>query len=410
MQTFRANDKTTGEPIEVNLDLQPLRERAEANAGDPIRAMVKIVADELTTRGASVGESNRRRLHKVFSKALAREHWPAVVDLSDGKQVPADSGADRRSDQGAYDSSREPDGPGIFEKELFYPDDGAKRVYESLVGVDDKKANLLLEAELLVQPNRLKEWSRKHHSKDIQACAELEDRKPFIVFAGDVGTGKTALAESFGDALARQLEVQVALLRLSVQSRGTGLVGEMTSLISDAFQLALNRAVRFDGITILLLDEADALASSRENQQMHHEDRAGVNALIQGVDRVADSSELVLVIFCTNRPNSLDPAIRRRAADMFQFTRPNEAQRRALLEALLGDVELDNGVLGQIISLTGRGEHRSYGYTYSDIRTRLVPNALREAYREDSPLTGEILIDQVRNMDPTPPFTSQDYD
>ena len=34
------------------------------------------------------------------------------------------------------------------------------------------------------------------------------------------------------------------------------------------------------GAVILLVDEADALAQSREAAQMHHEDRAGVNAFL----------------------------------------------------------------------------------------------------------------------------------
>lgn len=79
---------------------------------------------------------------------------------------------------------------------------------------------------------------------------------------------------------------------------------------------------------ILLVDEADALAQSRELAQMHHEDRAGVNALIRGIDGLRDDRLPVLTILCTNRPEALDPAIIRRAAALLPFARPNDDQRR----------------------------------------------------------------------------------
>lgn len=65
---------------------------------------------------------------------------------------------------------------------------------------------------------------------------------------------------------------------------------------------------------ILLVDEADALAQSRESDQMCHEDRAGVNAFIRDIDRFANGGLPAVVLMRTNRLNALDPAVRRRAA------------------------------------------------------------------------------------------------
>jgi hypothetical protein len=63
----------------------------------------------------------------------------------------------------------------------------------------------------------------------------------------------------------------------------------MTQLISAAFDCTIEEATKLKGsggrsrgAVILLIDEADALAQSREFAQMHHEDRAGVNAFIRG--------------------------------------------------------------------------------------------------------------------------------
>jgi AAA+ superfamily predicted ATPase len=227
-------------------------------------------------------------------------------------------------------------------------------VYERLHGLDDKKERLVKEAVLLTQPRALEQWSRKHHARrQIRALESFNHGTPLLVFAGDVGTGKTALAESFADAVARNLSEPVHLLRMSIKTRGSGIVGEMTQLISGAFRAVEERAGATGQITVLLLDEADALAESRETAQMHHEDRAGVNALIQGVDRLRGSGLPILVIFCTNRLSSLDPAIRRRAADVLEFTRPNDEQRRAFLRHMLGDLDLEASDLEELVRLTG---------------------------------------------------------
>ncbi|MGB3388704.1 MAG: AAA family ATPase, partial [Pseudaminobacter sp.] len=159
-------------------------------------------------------------------------------------------------------------------------------------------------------------------------------RPPLVVLAGDVGSGKTELAETVGDAVARQEDIDLTLLPLSLSTRGQGRVGEMTQLISAAFDYAIAEASKLKGAggkarggIILLVDEADALAQSRENAQMHHEDRAGVNAFIRGIDRVANAALPAAVVMCTNRLGALDPAVKRRAADILTFARPDAAQR-----------------------------------------------------------------------------------
>ena len=79
---------------------------------------------------------------------------------------------------------------------------------------------------------------------------------------------------------------------------------------------------------VLVVDEADALAQSRAAEQMHHEDRAGVDALLAGVDSLAGEHVPVLVVMCTNRERALDPAVLRRAAATFHL-RPARRPRSA---------------------------------------------------------------------------------
>jgi len=57
------------------------------------------------------------------------------------------------------------------------------------------------------------------HKTTIPAVADVIDRTPLVVLAGDVGTGKTELAETVGDAIARELSVKVMLYPLSLSIR-----------------------------------------------------------------------------------------------------------------------------------------------------------------------------------------------
>src|SRR5437588_5739840 len=214
----------------------------------------------------------------------------------------------------------------LFEQRITYPDFAVRDRLAALVGLDEHKLRLTKILALLVNPSGLETWARKHHPKVNGLVKKILRRPPLVVLAGDVGSGKTELAETIGDAVARQEGIDITLFPLSLSTRGQGRVGEMTHLLSAAFDYTIAEATKLKGNSskarggvILLVDEADAIAQSRENAQMHHEDRAGVNALIRGVGRMANAALPAAVIMCTNRLGALDPAVKRRAADILLF-------------------------------------------------------------------------------------------
>lgn len=235
-------------------------------------------------------------------------------------------------------------------------------------------------------------------------------RPPLAVLSGDVGSGKTELAETIGDAVARQENIDITLFPLSLATRGQGRVGEMTQLISAAFDHAVAEASKLKaasgksrGGIILLVDEADALAQSREATQMHHEDRAGVNAFIRGVDRIGNGSLPAAVIMCTNCLDALDPAVRRRAAEVLEFRRPDDAQRRALLGQPLRELGLSPSEIDQVVAATGPKAGAAYGCTFSDLRQRLLPAIILDAY-PTKPVSAPRAIEIAKSVAPTPPF------
>lgn len=300
--------------------------------------------------------------------------------------------------------------PALFERAQQYPDPDAKDRYEKLVGIDEIKALVVRMLSVLVNPDSLSSWAKNHHPKAAGVIAAMMARPPLLVFEGDVGSGKTALAESVGDAVARTNGgLSVHLLPLSLASRGQGKVGEMTLLLSKAFDEVIERGKKLRragakpaGALILLVDEADALAQSREATQMHHEDKAGVNAFIRGLDRIVNEKVPVAVLMCTNRLGALDPAVRRRAADVLTFRRPTAAQRRDVLTDPLSALGLTAAQITRIVNSTGEAGKRP-GFTYSDLRQRLIPAIVLSAY-PDGPVDPERAMELAESMQPTPSF------
>jgi len=306
--------------------------------------------------------------------------------------------------------SSAPESSGLFEQRTTFPDVDARERLGRLMGLDDHRRRLTKILSVLVNPAGLEKWASAHHPGARELLGHVLRRPPLVVLAGDVGSGKTELAETIGDAVARQEKIEITLLPLSLSTRGQGRVGEMTQLVSAAFDATveearkLKRAAgRAKGAVILLVDEADALAQSREAAQMHHEDRAGVNALIRGVDRIANGRLPAAVIMCTNRLAALDPAVKRRAADILVFNRPDDALRRAVLAGALSQLGFSAAQIEALVMVTGPQEGRAFGFTFSDLAQRLLPALALDAY-PDRPIQAERAIEIARAMVPTPPF------
>lgn len=306
--------------------------------------------------------------------------------------------------------SQQPNLQGLFERTTTLPDPDAQGRLARLVGMDDKIKRLANVLSVLINPTGLHKWQDEHHSDAGGLLDVVIRRPPLVVLSGDVGSGKTELAETIGDKVARQEDIDITLLPLSLSSRGQGRVGEMTQLVSAAFEHAFNEASKFKsakgaarGGVILLIDEADALAQSRESDQMHHEDRAGVNAFIRGIDRLANGGLPAVVLMCTNRLNALDPAVRRRAADILVFERPDAAQRYDVLSRQLSGTGFDKIDLEALVAATGEQPKRGYGFTYSDITQRLLPAIVLDAY-PDGPIKPTRAIELAQSILPTPPF------
>jgi SpoVK/Ycf46/Vps4 family AAA+-type ATPase len=280
-------------------------------------------------------------------------------------------------------------------------------MYDSLVGLDEIKRDLLLKLRLLLDPERIGAWMRAHYrEREPYALLQtLRDRYPLVILEGEVGSGKTALARSIGYPLSEELRRPVTLYVMNAQVRGGGHVGELSLNIARAFTEAERAWERERLPVLLLIDEADALAQARGGRQRHIEDDAGVNTLIQRIDRLRGKP--MAVLFATNLVQTLDSALLRRAIGSYTFDRPTAEQRAQALRRLLAPLGIGDQHIAELAEQTRPRPVRGFTtipqrYTYSDLTQRLVPAAVEEALARDQPLTFEALLSACARIDPTP--------
>ncbi len=287
-----------------------------------------------------------------------------------------------------------------FESRLALPDGGLSARERTLLGFKARYASVHGQLRLLLEADKLAKWNVQHHGGKLTLTDLLADQYPLVIFHGDVGTGKTVAAECIANRIVVDAKAGEAILfKLSNRVRGTGLVGEMGSGLSDAFA-AIAKSIGRTRRAILIIDEGDSLAASRDQEQSHHEDKVGVNTLIQSIDNLRSHGGRIVVILCTNRLHVVDPALRRRAAVTTEFARPDPGERRALIEMDMGGLGLTDHQLDELVELSGPRKGGP-GWTFSDFRTRLYPAAVAQAY-PSRPLCYEDLVDVAAGMDASP--------
>jgi SpoVK/Ycf46/Vps4 family AAA+-type ATPase len=289
----------------------------------------------------------------------------------------------------------------VFELKIDLPTAQLQAQEQKLMGFESRYTRVQKRLQLMLQTSEIERWSQAHHKKQLSVIGLLNDQYPLAIFYGDVGTGKTANAEAIVNRLAREARIEDAILfKLSNKVRGTGKVGEMGTLIAQAFE-DISRAIgRGKARAFLIIDEGDSLGASRSQEHSHHEDKVGVNTLIQAIDGLRNQGGRIFAILCTNRLDALDAAVIRRASIVEEFKRPSDTERHELFAKDLGDLGFAPTDFGKLVKATAATTTKP-AWTYSDIRTRLYPAAVAKAF-PDSPLKFEHFQEAANEMAPSP--------
>jgi cell division protease FtsH len=199
--------------------------------------------------------------------------------------------------------------------------------FDDVAGIDEAKAELEEIVDFLRTPDKY---------------VKLGGRIPHgVLLYGPPGTGKTLLARAVAG------EARAAYLTIAASEFIEAIVGVGASRVRDLFSKAKEAAP-----AIIFIDELDAIGRSRQGAAgitgANDEREQTLNQILTEMDGF-ESTQAVVVLGATNRPEVLDPALLRpgRFDRRVAVQPPDRTGRRRILEVhtqrmpLAGDVELD---------------------------------------------------------------------
>ena len=248
--------------------------------------------------------------------------------------------------------------------------DGRKVTFDDVAGADEEKAELQEVVDFLRAPEKFQAMgARIPHG---------------ILLVGPPGTGKTLLAR----AVAGEADVQ--FLSISGSDFVEMYVGVGASRVRDLFDQAKKTAP-----AIIFIDEIDAVGRKRGSGLGggHDEKEQTLNQLLVEMDGFG-KAEGVIVLAATNRPDILDPALRRpgRFDREVYVGKPDAKGRSEILKVHAKDKRLGEDVdLKKIALITP-------GFTGADLQNLLNEAAIL-ATRADRPvITGEDISEAMMKV------------
>ncbi|SPO20185.1 probable MSP1 - intra-mitochondrial sorting protein [Ustilago trichophora] len=184
-----------------------------------------------------------------------------------------------------------------------------------------------------------------------------------VLLYGPPGTGKTMLAK----ALAK--ESGATFINMHVSTLTNKWFGESNKLVAALFSLARKLQP-----SIIFIDEIDSFL--RERATGDHEVTGMMKAEFMTMwDGLTSSTDRIMVLGATNRPNDIDSAILRRLPKRYAVSLPSAAQREKILSIMLSATPLDPDFsIAEVVK-------RTEGYSGSDLK-ELCRNAAMRPVRE----------------------------
>ncbi|KAG8592819.1 hypothetical protein GDO81_000636 [Engystomops pustulosus] len=208
-----------------------------------------------------------------------------------------------------------------------------------------------------------------------------------VLLYGPPGTGKTLIAR----AIANEVGAHVSVINgPEIMSK---FYGESEARLRQIFTEASQRLP-----SIIFIDELDALCPKREGAQNEVEKRlvASLLTLMDGIGSEESQGQL-LVLGATNRPHSLDPALRRpgRFDKEIEIGVPNAQGRLDILQRIL--VKVPHQLTEEELSDLANSAHGYVGADLAALCKEAGLNALRRKLGEmcnpsDSEVAGSVVI------------------
>jgi len=177
---------------------------------------------------------------------------------------------------------------------------------------------------------------------DLYTSSRVQPARGVLIH-GPPGCGKTAIANAFA------ADLGVSFISISAPSIVSGMSGESEKALREYFDEAKTLAP-----CLMFIDEIDAITPKRESAQREMEKRIVAQLLTCMDDLVLEKTngKAVIVLAATNRPDSLDPALRRggRFNKEINMSVPNEASREKILRALTRQSRISDDVAYEVLA------------------------------------------------------------
>ena len=179
--------------------------------------------------------------------------------------------------------------------------------FEDVVGMEEVKDKLQDVIQQFKQAEKFKAWN----IKPIKG----------ILFYGPSGTGKSYIAEAFAN------EIDAEFFPLSTADIMSKYLGESGKAIRAKFEEARKKE-----LSIIYIDEIDAIAAKRDGSENSKERNATLNELL--VQMASPLNDNIIMIFATNMLDLLDPAFLRsgRCDFKLEVSLPDYECRKGILE------------------------------------------------------------------------------
>ncbi|BBH22544.1 ATPase [Paenibacillus baekrokdamisoli] len=187
--------------------------------------------------------------------------------------------------------------------------------------------NVTAESLILNEMTRMKVdnyiLSLKNRNKFLSHGIELPES---LLLYGPPGCGKTSIAHYISQ------QTSMPLVTAKLDGIISSLLGSTAKNIRKIFEYAKERPC------ILFLDEFDAIAKARNDEQEVGELKRVVNSLLQNID---DFNKNNILIAATNHEKLLDTAVWRRFANVIEISKPKENDVSRLISLFLDTMQND---------------------------------------------------------------------
>ena len=294
---------------------------------EPFNLHVKYVEDTIFNRAKKDSKSELEELNDFFNSLNFNINDGRDFDLGSLEPVNFDMLPDISNSM--WGKKRE---SGMMYEGAKLKEEKNKRTsitFEDVIGMEEVKDKLQDVIQQFKQAEKFKAWN----IKPIKG----------ILFYGPSGTGKSYIAEAFAN------EIDAEFFPLSTADIMSKYLGESGKAIRAKFEEARKKE-----LSIIYIDEIDAIAAKRDGSENNKERNATLNELL--VQMASPLNDNIIMIFATNMLDLLDPAFLRsgRCDFKLEVSLPDYECRKGILELNskgrpLGD-DVDFGKLARNMS------------------------------------------------------------